>query len=771
MRRVFPLIAILLLFPTLSHGQAWSNILAPARAIDWTKAGLPTYTWPDGETAANPWTPPTRTQCGSTLTPIGSGSDDGPQIVTALSASGCNNGHYVLLGSGTFIINSQIRMTPAYMGNNNYVTLRGSGPQNTILKVTYTGSGQAIDIGNEVTSTTDTITNTSSNFAQGNTSVVVSGSEPPTNAVAILSQCDTYLTGNPCAPTGAEADNGGLWVRDFFTVCSNQTAPGGPGNSQQQRVFIKNVTGSGSTWIVTFTPGLYLPNWGTNVNVAGTGGASFPTPTLTWTNSSYEAMGMGVEDLTVDLTAGHSYVSPFNGAWASWWKGVRFVGPGGGSCCPLQVSDAENSLFANNYYFGANSSGVGPGLIWNHSEDSAMLRLNNIWTNAGGINLTEATGLDEGDVNAYEYGRDSDTTQVYNCDAEHAGGTAYLLREGEEFGCSEDDFTWGTKYLNTWFRNNISGYDPPYVGEAAPRGIVPDNTMRFENVIGNVIGASGQLTTYSSSSAVSPVAIGCDGSTCSSLSIPTQLRWGNYAYGCTGDSHCNNVTFNSGDNPSSIASPNAAMDNLASPSTSLPCSMFMSSFTSTTCAGYPSGGTGLSWWKVCTNFTPTSGTCGGTTQTQPFPPVGPDVTGGPYANGYAYDIPAAVAWKTLPVDSSYQVSYSVTGSTWSGGTETLTVSGFPTTHATMGGFQLSGANAACYPSGGVSYTGRSDNELLMTRASSTTIAYALASNPGVSCTGTAKWPDIRQFDERVYQSDPGGTPPAAPTGLAAQVSP
>jgi hypothetical protein len=213
------------------------------------------------------------------------------------------------------------------------------------------------------------------------------------------------------------------------------------------------------------------------------------------------------------------------------------------------------------------------------------------------------------------------------------------------------------------------------------------------------------------------------------------------------------------------------MDNLASPSTSLPCSMFMSSFTSTTCSGYPSGGTGLSWWKVCTNFTPTSRTCGGTTQTQPFPPVGPDVTGGPYANGYAYDIPAAVAWKTLPVDSSYQVSYNVTGSTWSGGTETLTVSSFPTTHATMGGFQLSGANAACYPSGGVSYTGRSDNELLMTGANSTTIAYALASNPGVSCTGTAKWPDIRQFDERVYQNDAGGDPPSAPTGLSATVAP
>jgi hypothetical protein len=757
-----PLISILLLFSPLSHGQAWSNVLAPARATDWTKAGLPTYTWPDGETAATPWTPPTRTQCGSTLTPLGSGQDDAPQIVTALS--NCSAAHFVLLGPGTFTINSQIRMTPAYMGNNNYVTLAGSGAQNTILKVTYSsGSAPAIGIGNEVQSTTDTIVNTS-NFSQGSTTLIVSGSEPPTNVVGILAQCDTFLSGNPCAPTSAEADNGGLWFCDFFTVCSNQSAPGGPGNSEQQRVFITAVSANGSNWNVTFTPGLYLPNWGTNVNVTGSGGAPYPTPTLTWTNPSYEAMGDGIEDLTIDLRAGDSYISP-SGTWASWMKGIRFVGPGGGSCCPINATTNESFLFANNYYFGANSSGVGPGLIWNHSNDSMVLRLNNIWMASGNINLTEATGLDEGDINAYEYGRDADTTQVYNCDAEHAGGTVYLLREEEEFGCSEDDFTWGTKSLNTWFRNNISGYDGPYLGEAAPRGIVPDNLMRFENIIGNVIGASGQLTSYSTSSAISPYILGCNGSTCSTMTIPTRLVWGNYAYGCSGDSHCNAVTFNSSDNPSAIASLNAVMDNLASPGTTLPPSFFLP-----VTSAHPSGGTGLSWWKVCTNFNATARTCGGSTQTQPFPPVGPDVTGGIYANGYAYDVPAAVAWKTLPIDTNYQVSYTVSGSSWSGGTETLTVSGFPTGHATMGGFQVTGMNAACYPSSGVSYTGRSDNEMLMTNATATEVQYALTSNPGASCTGTLKWPDVRQFDESVYEADSSGAASVnPPTGLSATV--
>jgi hypothetical protein len=761
---LFTLVGVLLPFSTFAHAQAWSGVLSPSRGTSWSSAGLPTYTWPDGETAANPWTPPARTQCGSTLSPLGSGQDDGPQIVTALSK--CTSGHYVLLGSGTFTINSQVRMTPAYMGNVNYVTLRGSGAMNTILKVTYTGGGPALGIGNEVCCTQDTVNDVSTNFAQGNTTITVTGSEPPVNSLAVLIQCDTGLSGTSCG-TGTEADNGGIWICANFTVCSNQSASGSSGNYEQQRVWITNVTGSGTNWTVTFTPGLYMPNWGTNVNISGIGGTPYPTPTLNWPTAAYEAYGDGIEDLTIDLTAGDSYVNP-NGAWASWIKGVRFVGPGSGSstCCTVQVANVENFLLFNNYFFDANTSGVGAGLILNHNHDSAFLRLNNIYTAQGAINATEATGADEGDVFAYEFARDGDTTQVYNCDAEHYGGSLFLLREGQQFGCSEDDFTWGTHDFNTWFRNDIAGYDSPYSGEAAPRGIVIDNFSRFENAIGNVIGASGKLTSYSTGSGISPYIFGCNGSTCSTLTIPTTLYWGNYAYGCSGDAHCNTVSFNSLDNPSALAGLNSALDNLLLPSTSLPCSFFLTGYTSPICTPHANGGTGLSWWKVCTNFNASAGTCGGSTQTQPFPPIGPDVTGGPYANGYAYDVPAAVAWKTLPVDTNYQVSYTVTGSSWSAGTETLTVSGFPTGHATMGGFQVLGMSAACYPSSGVSYTGRSDNEMLMTLATSTSVSYALSANPGVSCTGTLKWPDVRQFDERVYESD-SGVQPSAPSGANA----
>jgi hypothetical protein len=176
----------------------------------------------------------------------------------------------------------------------------------------------------------------------------------------------------------------------------------------------------------------------------------------------------------------------------------------------------------------------------------------------------------------------------------------------------------------------------------------------------------------------------------------------------------------------------------------------------------------LSWWKVCTVWATFPTSCS-TSVTQPFPPIGPDVTGGPYVSGYAYDIPTSVAFTHLPIDTAYQNSYSITSSSWSGGTESLVVSGFPAGAHIIGGFQVTGV-AGCNTSGAPG----GSTELVMTSSSpvpssatATTIQYALASNPG-SCTGgTVLFPDVRQFDERVYQADTSG--PQPPTGLQGNI--
>jgi hypothetical protein len=132
MRRAYlpPLVSILLLLSTFSYGQAWSGIIAPTRAIDWSHAGLPA-SYPNGDTTPNGWTPPdgSWTQCGSTLAP--SGGDDTSQINSALAA--CPANHYVLLGTGTFSIQNQISLV------NSYVVLRGSGPMKTTLQASGSG--------------------------------------------------------------------------------------------------------------------------------------------------------------------------------------------------------------------------------------------------------------------------------------------------------------------------------------------------------------------------------------------------------------------------------------------------------------------------------------------------------------------------------------------------------------------------------------------------------------------------------------------------------
>jgi hypothetical protein len=731
---LFPLISIVLLFSTLSYGQAWSGILASSRAIDWTQAGLPA-TLPDGETTPNPWTPPTRTQCGSTLSP--SGGDDTSAINGAVTA--CPVAHYVLLSPGTFSVGGKIALD----GSKN-VTLRGSGAQTTIVHMT---SGGSMTIGDASGGGSATLTSGSS-YTRGTISVIVAGSAPPVNQPAWFNQCDTGRSGPGCT-NGSDADNGGLWICGEQTICSNQSANGSNHAHEQQYVFVTSVTGTGP-YTVNFTPGLYMSNW-----------AYASSPTISWNDPTFTAVGMGIEDLTIDSHSGTSNFGDFtiNHAYASWVKGVRFIGPNADGCCTIHALDMDKVLFVNNAIYDSNPvSGVGGGLPFGPGHDSEVLIINNL-IQAGGINAIEGGGFNSGVVMAYNYARDMTTSQEYDTDAEHSASPNFILREGNQFGGSEDDYTWGTHNLDTWFRNYYSCTDAPYLGLAAPRGIINDNFARFSNMIGNAIGEPGTCTTYQGSG--SPAVFGMGQG--DPLVPSTSMRWGN----------CDTVTdtcrFQSSEVPSSLPSPNGAFSNPVPGNNDLPCSFFLAGYSSSTCSPHSNGGTGLSWWQVCTVWATFPTSCA-TAVTQPFPAIGPDVSGGSYVNGTAYDIPAAVAYKNLPIDTSYQNSYVVTGSNWSSGTETLTVSGLPSSNAhIMGGFQLSGTPTTCLPTSGASYTGRADGELLMTGSSTTTISYALATNPNTSCAGTMKWPDIRQFDERVYENDPGTPPPAPPTGLNAQV--
>jgi hypothetical protein len=473
-------------------------------------------------------------------------------------------------------------------------------------------------------------------------------------------------------------------------------------------------------------------------------------------------MGAGLEDLTVAFAFNQNEYLNMSDAYAPWIKGVRITG--GVVSNDVSIGYADHWLFANNYIFGLNYNNLSGANTepFLRTQDGDGLALNNIFQSG---QCFWANGQTMGDVIAYNYCRDGATGYYQNVELDHNPFEAMRLVEGNQMGYSQDDDTHGTHAVNTWFRNYLSGWDPPYT-TLNSQVFSLGNYHRFDNFIGNALGGTKTTAYQGTSAGVGNVYVfpGVDALTPASF-----MRWGNCDVINAGCRFLSSEVPNS-TNMSAGTYPNAvAYQNSTPSSNNLPCSLFMSGAATAPCEIKTSAGTGLSWWKVCKSWASFPTSCA-TSQIQPFPPVGPDQTGGPYVNGHAYDVPAAIAYAYLPIDSMLQNSLTITASSWSNGTEKLTVSfsGIDNGSANhiMGGFQLSGVNSACTPSGIDFSNLYGNNEILMTESSTTSVQYALTSNPGVSCTGTLLWPDVRQFDESVYQYDSSVN---APTGLTAVV--
>jgi hypothetical protein len=745
---------------TLGGGSTpWTNLLCPSRAIDWKNAGLPA-SFPDGETTPNPWTPPTRVACttaqaGITV-PVASGTPFS-SIVTAMNNCSAANtsGSYLQLASGSFTLGST-----AYLNTAPYVTLRGNGPMNTTLTMSA-----ALQLGQFGTRGGGTV---SASPAAGTTSVTltsVTGTAPTVGNMAWFNQCDTGWSGstnvsngyNTCG-TGAHTDNGGLFVCGGTTLCNSAGTGSGAQNgpvSQYQYVHITSVTNNGGgSYTIGFTPGLYMSNWSTSNTVS-----------MYWQLQSSIGYGIGIEDMTIVMTAG-DIQGP---VYASWIKGVRFIGASSASHQLLWPDGGKNNLVFNNYLYSMTPSSPTTAVpAVDAYEGSDDLYLNNI---SEMDIFTEGAGSEADKVVAYNFNRNnggaggySFGSMTYNHD-NYQSGVAFVLSEGDQGDGWNDDDTWGTADLDTTFRNWFACTSLPFnYTSVEGLGISVDSFHRFDNAVANVLDGSGQCTTYEGSAYGGQIfRLNYQGT--DSLTSSSFMRWLNY------DTVNGSVQKNSSEVPTSLSGNAAPFENaVPGSSVTAPASFFMDSI-----GFYPSGGTGLSWWKVCnSSFNASTGSCGGTTTTPPFPTCGPDVTGGNEVNGYCYDNPAQIAAKSLPVDTTYQNSYTITGSSWSNSSgtcspaaapcEILTISGAAAGTRFIGPFQISGGN--CATSGAGTATGA---EVYMTYATTTAITYSLASNPG-SCTGTMLWPDVRQFDERVYEIDPSeGTGPNPPSGLTAAV--
>jgi hypothetical protein len=605
----FPLIsiAILLLFSVPSYGQAWSGILAPSRAFDWSNAGLPAVL-PDGETTANPWTPPVRTQCKtSQCNTVSGGSVTATTISAALNSAPA--GTYVLIPSGTFALGGNVSIT----GNN--VTLRGSGASSTKL------TGGSIGIGQGSWGGATLLT---ANPAKGATSVTVA-SPPTAGRIAALEQCDDgfsassaafthYGSGTVC--TGSYRDPLGPWVCGLNTACDFN---GGstPNPHFQMDVFWIPAGGVSKNSVTIGTP-LANTNWSTARTAA-----------VVWLNVN-GTIGVGVEDLTVVGSIG------MNGTYACWVKGVRLI---------------THSLVANSYI--ANTTeGINYLVEWGYDGgeqgQSHHLFINNIIE--GGFAAGEGDQVDE--VYAYNYYPTAGNPGwVSNGNFQHHAGTSFLLNEGNQMGKSLDDNTWATHNFNAWFRNYSSCIDPTYPGLDNSPTIGIQGWARFANIIGNALGGGACSSAYQAVYGVFDINNTEYDKT--GLTEASTMRWGNYVT-CSGNSHCNTSSFDSAEVPTNLSnfgSNSTPYQNPVPSDHNLPASFFMNGMTA-----HPNGGTGLNWWKTCMRWTSFPTSCA-SYSAPPMPPIGPDVTGGPNINGHAYDIPAALAWANLPTDSSYATAW------------------------------------------------------------------------------------------------------------------
>src|SRR3954471_839964 len=121
-----PLFSIFLLFSTLLYGQSWSGILDPARAIDWTNAGIP------GGIPSGSWANCVTTACNT----LNSGTVTAASINAALNSA--PNNTVVRVPAGSFTIGSSVA------SNRGHVVLRGAGPTQTTITL---GSGANLFFG------------------------------------------------------------------------------------------------------------------------------------------------------------------------------------------------------------------------------------------------------------------------------------------------------------------------------------------------------------------------------------------------------------------------------------------------------------------------------------------------------------------------------------------------------------------------------------------------------------------------------------------------
>jgi hypothetical protein len=376
---------------------------------------------------------------------------------------------------------------------------------------------------------------------------------------------------------------------------------------QQQVVTVTAINGN----TVTFSPGLYGSNWRVFSDSRGTN-----TPGAWWVTNP--VFGMGIENLSIDMTNSSGFLGTMLYNCSNCWvKGIRSVN---GDRDHVAIYYSAHVTVRDSYFYGTkNAVSQSYGVeAYGTSDD---LIENNVFQH---IAVPQMINSDcEGCVVSYNFSINDYYAASSNWLMQSIflhSLTSYVLVEGNVGAGLYADLFHGTHNFITIFRNRYDGNEPnngnAVTGHANPLLLFPYS--RFFNVVGNVLGTSSYHTNYIGAQGSSGntqdhsiYIIGTGPVTCCQSGDPlvrsTLMLWGNY------DTVNNAARFVNTEVPSGIIN----FPNPIPISQTLPNSFYLTAKPS--------------WFGSV-----------------PWPPIGPDVTGGntPNVGGHAYRIPAQECYTT-----------------------------------------------------------------------------------------------------------------------------
>jgi hypothetical protein len=535
-RLLLPLILVSLAFTGQAYGQAWSGVLAPGRAIDWSQAGVPGGI-------------PNRTTVCATVT-------SASQLSSAISS--CPAGQVVQLGPGNF----SISMISAKAG----ITVRGSGSNSTFLTASggnCQGFNTAVCIYNNdgFDHGSKNSANWTSGYSRGTTVITLSSTSQLQAGMLLYLDQLNY-----------NSDPNGPWLC-FSTTSSPRCSQNGQGaygigrqnRSQQQVVRVVSVSGNS----VTISPGLYT-DWD---------GGQSPGA---WWGSAQPISGFGLENLSISTSA-RIRVVMFN-AFGNWVKGVASLNPNNAAGTHIFLYQSAHNTVSSSYFYGANPASEGYGTDPGYNSGDNLFE-NNIYHHLPtGMNVEGDTGS----VYAYNLAVNNNFGGVYQQGDSytHGGGSAFQLREGNIGSMFVADNINGTGCCNTLFRNFLSGRDQRGSGTTEHTFAVQIYSFnRYHNLVGNILGTPGYHATYQNNAnnpSFGQAALGVynfghwnnDGTSGpnDSLSAGSTMRWGNWV-ACSSSSECNATRWQT----SEAATTAPKYPGLANPSQNLPASLYLNS--------------------------------------------------------------------------------------------------------------------------------------------------------------------------------------------------